>query len=210
MQNTKVLHPGYETLLVEVKPLLKGFETDITTHDRHSLLGYKGNFISAYRDNGTNLYRLDLLGDACKWKNKDHRKSIALHHEICLSVLSINQNFLFISGSGDSRVISESDALNFVETRRDAALKLATFFEDIDLKQIAYELYLFRKHNGRNWKSRLREEWEIYSVSPALKRLANNFSHDDIFGSKAILASDDEEAIFSKLALSYVKDRDYA
>jgi len=208
MKNT--IHPGFETLVAEVLPLLKGFETDITKHDKTMLTNYEGNFILGYRDNGTNLYRLESMSDACKWEKKDHKESIAINHDSALAFLTNNQNFLFISSAGDSRVISESDAVDFLETRRDAALDIADFFEKIDLKQIAFELYLFIKHNGRNWKSCLRGDWESCLATPALIRLRNHFEHSYLFKQKSVMLFDDEQILFSKLSLIYIREKDNA
>lgn len=206
--SNKTIHPGYKTILKEVKPQLKGFETDITTIDKTMLTGYKGDFILGYRDNGTNLYRLESLSDACKWETENHKKSITLHHERNLAFLTNNQNFLFISCSGESRVISKSDAISFLETRRDEALDVADFFEKINLKQIAFELYTYIKYNGRKWKSRIREDWESCLATPALTRLRNHFEHSFLFKQKSIMLFDDEQILFAKLSLIYIRDKD--
>lgn len=198
------IHPGYNTLIAEILPQLKGFESDITKHDKSMLTGYKGNFIIGHRDNGTNLYRLDALEDALNWEKQDHRKSLKSNEHCSYTFLTNNDKFLFVSGNGVSRVITEEDAVDFLDIRTEAASEVIGLFEKIDLKQIAYELMVFIKYNGRSWKSRLKDEWDSYGSSAALRRLRNYFEHGYIF--KNITKDDDEEKIFSKLSISYVNE----
>lgn len=205
MSKIKKIHPGYATIEKEVLPLLKGFQTDVTTHDKNMLTGYEGDFVIAYRDNGTNLYRLDRIADACNWGKQEHLKSIAINTECAMAFMSNNQHFLFVDKDGKSKEITEGDAVLCIEKREEEAIKIAKFFKDIDLHQVAFELMTFIKYNGRSWKSRLNAEWESNSSTPALTRLRNHFSHAAVFNQKAILAFDDEEVIFSKLASSYAE-----
>ena len=198
----KKIHPGYKTLVNEVLPQLKGFETDITVYDKAMLTKYEGNFILGYRDNGTNLYRLDALEDAVNWEKQDHRKSLKYIEQYSYTFLTNNDKFLFINSEGVSKSITQEDAVDFLNNRTEAAFKVIEQLERVDLKQIAYELMAFIKHNGKSWKTRLRDEWDSYNSAAALRRLRNYFDHEFIF--KNISKTDDEDAIYSKLSISYI------
>jgi len=196
------IHPGYKTLVKEVLPQLKGYTTDITVVDKARLTGYEGNFILGYRDSGTNLYRLDALEDAVNWKKEDLWDSLAKNQECSMAFLLNNTSFLYVDKKGESFFISKKEAAEYLEKRRDKAIDVIKFFENINIKQIAFELMLFIKHNGKNWKSRLKDEWNSYNSFAALRRLRNHFNHESIF--KNISKKDDEDAIRSKLSLSYI------
>jgi hypothetical protein len=171
------------------------------------LIGYEGDFILAYRDNGTNLYRLNNLSDTANWAKQDHRYSIKRTTECCISFLSVNEHYLLINKDGKPKPISQYEAIDMLLGREVEALKVVEFFEQINLKGIAFELMCFIKHNGRVWKSRLQAEWLENSSTPALARLRNHFDHKAIFRQKAILAFADEESIFSTLAEIYMEGR---
>lgn len=56
----------YDQLEKIVLPYLKSYETDLTTHDKANLEGYKGRFFYEYRPSGTCMFRVDFYLDALK------------------------------------------------------------------------------------------------------------------------------------------------
>jgi hypothetical protein len=48
----------YQQLKKVVLPELENFKTDLTVSDKEFLKKYKGNFLYAYRNNGTNIFTL--------------------------------------------------------------------------------------------------------------------------------------------------------
>jgi len=82
-------------------------------------------------------------------------------------------------------------------------LKVIDFFERINLEQIAYELMKFIECSGRNWKARLKTEWENNTTTASLTILRNRFPFNSIDGIKS---SDSEDKIFSKLANAYIEE----
>ena len=50
----------YQQLKKVVLPGLENFKTDLTVSDKEFLKKYKGNFLYAYRNNGTNIFTLDV------------------------------------------------------------------------------------------------------------------------------------------------------
>lgn len=56
----------YNQLEKIVLPYLRSYQTDLTTHDKHSLDGYKGRFFYEYRRSGTCLFCVDKYIDALK------------------------------------------------------------------------------------------------------------------------------------------------
>ena len=204
MMRMKNIHIGYSTLLKEVEPRLNGFKSDITTHDKTMLSGYSGEFVVGYRESGTNLYRLNMLDDACRFVDYEIKKNIAINLECSLAFLSNNKNFLLVDTEGKSKAINQDEACALLMQRSDEVLSLADFLEKINLRQIAFELMTFIKYNKRVWKKRLREDFESGRSTPALQRLRNHFEHNVLFAPKFITEADNEMDIFCKLAQSYV------
>ena len=50
----------YQQLKTFVLPVLKNYKTDLTVSDKDFLKKYRGKFLYAYRENGTNIFTLDV------------------------------------------------------------------------------------------------------------------------------------------------------
>jgi len=197
------IHKGYTEELKLVLPEVKAFKEDILVHDQNMLKGYAGRFIVGYRSSGTNLYRLDLVLDACRWERRNQGNSIECSHEFDVSFLSTNKSFLLFNEDGTSKKISKTEAIGLLEKRRQDARDIYKFFVDINLNLIAESLY-FTVNQSKRWKSIIRSQWDNDSSS-YLRKVRNHFHELEKLN---ILHDDSEDTIYGKLSVYYVVNRD--
>ena len=85
----------YQALKKIVLKELKNFKTDLTVSDREFLKKYNGKFLYAYRENGTNIFTLDV-------NTFDYTKTIEqLQDRLANCLYSLkgnNKNFIYFDG----------------------------------------------------------------------------------------------------------------
>lgn len=198
------LHPGYQTLVENVLPHLTHYTQDITEYDQKALIGYKGDFISMYRQSGTNLFLLDSMSDAAAWDGNKVKESIENTQMTALLYVEMNNEYLFVSANGESKKLTKEECVDLLEKRQEKALNFFEDFKKINFPMLALEVTQFMAQYGKRWKSKLKEDWFRETCSSEARRLRNLIGED---GLKSIQHKDDEVVIKKALVNFYMKGR---
>lgn len=177
----------YNKLKKIVLPNLVGFKEDLTVHDKKALKNYKGAYLHAYRENGTNLILLDVsLIDYSldKEKIENDLSSMLVYFK------GANLNFHYFNGTDIIRINWENVQTiykNFVIE----VLSRKDKIEKLEINLISFEL-LQLMVTFRNWKQKIHE-----SNVPSLRRLRNHF---EFFKIKRTESLDDlKQQLYSNL-----------
>lgn len=198
------LHVGYGILETEVLPKLKNFKEDITMHDKAALKNYQGDFISLYRETGTHLFKCESLNSAAKWTYKNPEESIRLTHEGCLAMVKTNQNYMFVSKSGQHHHIEKQEVIRLMLERYERAILFyKNNFLKMNFEGMANIIEFCMIQYGRVWKSKLIENWDNSRCSPEERRLRNYFG-EEFF--KTIKLKTEKEEIRKSLINKYMED----
>lgn len=206
MPNVKnSLHVGYKILVSEVLPKLTNFKEDITKHDKKMLTGYQGDFVSLFRESGTHLFKCDNLENSAKWTYRDTEESLRLTHEGRIAMVNINQNYLFVSCSGEFKYISKEEVISSMEAGYEKAMKFyKKSFSKMNFEGMANIIEFVMVQYGRRWKSNLIENWDSNYCSPEERRLRNHFGEEFL---KTIKFQTSKEEIQKSLINYYMKDK---
>ena len=160
----------FQALKKIVLPELKNFKTDLTVSDKNFLKKYKGKFLYAYRENGTNIFTLDV-------NTFDYTKTIEqLQDRLANCLYSLkgnNKNFLFFDGETLQKVDWEKLHTIFGSFAKEV-YRRKEYLDSLDINGIAMDLYCLMRDN-KKWKSTA-----INSDYPAFRRFRNHFDYEKI------------------------------
>ena len=160
----------YTQLKNIVLPNLKNFKDDLIVTDKAMLKNYTGAFLYAYRENGTNIFLLDV-------NDFDYSKTVK-QIELRLSNILVylkgnNKAFLHFDTEYLKVISFDQFSIEFsnFSTR---VLRRKKLIDALNIESIAFEL-LSLMSNTRNWKSYILE-----TSNPSLRRLRNYFDYTKI------------------------------
>ena len=161
----------YQQLKKVVLPGLENFKTDLTVSDKEFLKKYKGNFLYAYRNNGTNLFALDV-------NNFDYTKTIEqLQDRLANCLYSLkgnNKNFLYFDGINIQEIDWEKLHIIFGSFAKEV-YRRKEYFDSLQIDLIALDLYCLM----RDYKTRCRSI-AIDSDVACRRRFRNHFNYEKI------------------------------
>lgn len=161
----------YQQLEKVVLPGLENFKTDLTVSDKEFLKKYKGNFLYAYRNNGTNIFTLDV-------SNFDYTKTIEqLQDRLsnCLySLKGNNKNFLYFDGETLQKIDWEKLHTIFGSFAKEVYGR-KEYFDSLQIDLIALDLYCLMRDYRTKWRT-----LAIDSDVACRRRFRNHFNYEKI------------------------------
>ena len=161
----------YQQLKKVVLPGLENFKTDLTVSDKEFLKKYKGNFLYAYRNNGTNIFTLDV-------SNFDYTKTIEqLQDRLANCLYSLkgnNKNFLFFDGETLRKIDWEKLHTIFGSFAKEVYGR-KEYFDSLQIDLIALDLYCLMRDFKTRWRS-----IAINSDVACRRRFRNHFNYEKI------------------------------
>ena len=161
----------YQQLKKVVLPGLENFKTDLTVSDKEFLKKYKGNFLYAYRNNGTNIFTLDV-------NTFDYTKTIEqLQDRLANCLYSLkgnNKNFLYFDGETLQKIDWEKLHTIFGSFAKEVYGR-KEYFDSLQIDLIALDLYCLMRDFKTRWRS-----IAINSDVPSRRRFRNHFNYEKI------------------------------
>ena len=161
----------YQQLKKVVLPGLENFKTDLTVSDKEFLKKYKGNFLYAYRNNGTNIFTLDV-------SNFDYTKTIEqLQDRLANCLYSLkgnNKNFLFFDGETLRKIDWEKLHTIFGSFAKEVYGR-KEYFDSLQIDLIALDLYCLMRDYRTKWRT-----LAIDSDVACRRRFRNHFNYEKI------------------------------
>ena len=161
----------YQQLKKVVLPGLENFKTDLTVSDKEFLKKYKGNFLYAYRNNGTNIFTLDV-------SNFDYTKTIEqLQDRLANCLYSLkgnNKNFLYFDGETLQKIDWEKLHTIFGSFAKEVYGR-KEYFDSLQIDLIALDLYCLMRDYKTRWRS-----IAIDSDVACRRRFRNHFNYEKI------------------------------
>ena len=161
----------YQQLKKVVLPELENFKTDLTVSDKEFLKKYKGNFLYAYRNNGTNIFTLDV-------SNFDYTKTIEqLQDRLANCLYSLkgnNKNFLYFDGETLQKIDWEKLHTIFGSFAKEVYGR-KEYFDSLQIDLIALDLYCLMRDFKTRWRS-----IAINSDVACRRRFRNHFNYEKI------------------------------
>ena len=161
----------YQQLKKVVLPELENFKTDLTVSDKEFLKKYKGNFLYAYRNNGTNIFTLDV-------SNFDYTKTIEqLQDRLANCLYSLkgnNKNFLYFDGETLQKIDWEKLHTIFGSFAKDV-YRRKEYFDSLQIDLIALDLYCLMRDFKLKWRT-----LAIDSDVACRRRFRNHFNYEKI------------------------------
>ena len=161
----------YQQLKKVVLPGLENFKTDLTVSDKEFLKKYKGNFLYAYRNNGTNIFTLDVC-------NFDYTKTIEqLQDRLANCLYSLkgnNKNFLYFDGETLQKIDWEKLHTIFGSFAKEV-YRRKEYFDSLQIDLIALDLYCLMRDYKTKWRS-----IAIDSDVACRRRFRNHFNYEKI------------------------------
>ncbi len=161
----------YQQLKKVVLPGLENFKTDLTVSDKEFLKKYKGNFLYAYRNNGTNIFTLDV-------SNFDYTKTIEqLQDRLANCLYSLkgnNKNFLYFDGETLQKIDWEKLHTIFGSFAKEV-YRRKEYFDSLQIDLIALDLYCLMRDFKTRWRS-----IAINSDVACRRRFRNHFNYEKI------------------------------
>ena len=161
----------YQQLKKVVLPGLENFKTDLTVSDKEFLKKYKGNFLYAYRNNGTNIFTLDV-------SNFDYTKTIEqLQDRLANCLYSLkgnNKNFLFFDGETLRKIDWEKLHTIFGSFAKEVYGR-KEYFDSLQIDLITLDLYCLMRDFKTRWRS-----IAINSDVACRRRFRNHFNYEKI------------------------------
>ena len=161
----------YQALKKIVLPSLENFKTDLTVSDKEFLKKYKGNFLYAYRNNGTNIFTLDV-------SNFDYTKTIEqLQDRLANCLYSLkgnNKNFLYFDGETLQKIDWEKLHTIFGSFAKEVYGR-KEYFDSLQIDLIALDLYCLMRDYKTRWRS-----IAIDSDVACRRRFRNHFNYEKI------------------------------
>lgn len=154
-----------------VLPVLENFKTDFTVSDKEFLKKYKGKFLYAYRNSGTNIFALDV-------NNFDYTKTKEqLQDRLanCLYALKgNNKNFLYSDGTTIQVIDWEKLHIIFGSFAKDVYMR-KDFIDSLQIDLLALDLYCLMRDFKTRWRS-----IAINSDVACHRRFRNHFNYEKI------------------------------
>jgi len=161
----------YQQLKKVVLPGLENFKTDLTVSDKEFLKKYKGNFLYAYRNNGTNIFTLDV-------SNFDYTKTIEqLQDRLANCLYSLkgnNKNFLYFDGETLQKIDWEKLHTIFGSFAKEVYGR-KEYFDSLQIDLITLDLYCLMRDFKTRWRS-----IAINSDVACRRRFRNHFNYEKI------------------------------
>lgn len=161
----------YQQLKKVVLPGLENFKTDLTVSDKEFLKKYKGNFLYAYRNNGTNIFTLDV-------NNFDYTKTIEqLQDRLANCLYSLkgnNKNFLYFDGETLQKIDWEKLHTIFGSFAKEVYGR-KEYFDSLQIDLITLDLYCLMRDFKTRWRS-----IAINSDVACRRRFRNHFNYEKI------------------------------
>jgi len=161
----------YQQLKKVVLPGLENFKTDLTVSDKEFLKKYKGNFLYAYRNNGTNIFTLDV-------SNFDYTKTIEqLQDRLANCLYSLkgnNKNFFYFDGETLQKIDWEKLHTIFGSFAKEVYGR-KEYFDSLQIDLIALDLYCLMRDFKTRWRS-----IAIDSDVACRRRFRNHFNYEKI------------------------------
>ena len=161
----------YQQLKTFVLPVLKNYKTDLTVSDKDFLKKYRGKFLYAYRENGTNIFTLDV-------NNFDYTKTIEqLQDKLsnCLySLKGNNKNFLYFDGETIQQIDWEKLHTIFGSFAKEV-YRRKEYFDSLQIDLIALDLYCLMRDFKSKWRT-----LAIDSDVACRRRFRNHFNYEKI------------------------------
>lgn len=161
----------YQQLEKVVLPGLENFKTDLTVSDKEFLKKYKGNFLYAYRNNGTNIFTLDV-------SNFDYTKTIEqLQDRLANCLYSLkgnNKNFLYFDGETLQKIDWEKLHTIFGSFAKEVYGR-KEYFDSLQIDLIALDLYCLMRDYRTKWRT-----LAIDSDVACRRRFRNHFNYEKI------------------------------
>ena len=161
----------YQQLKKVVLPGLENFKTDLTVSDKEFLKKYKGNFLYAYRNNGTNIFTLDV-------SNFDYTKTIEqLQDRLANCLYSLkgnNKNFLYFDGETLQKIDWEKLHTIFGSFAKEVYGR-KEYFDSLQIDLIALDLYCLMRDFKTKWRT-----LAIDSDVACRRRFRNHFNYEKI------------------------------
>ena len=161
----------YQQLKKVVLPGLENFKTDLTVSDKEFLKKYKGNFLYAYRNNGTNIFTLDV-------SNFDYTKTIEqLQDRLANCLYSLkgnNKNFLYFDGETLQKIDWEKLHTIFGSFAKEVYGR-KEYFDSLQIDLITLDLYCLMRDFKTRWRS-----IAINSDVVCRRRFRNHFNYEKI------------------------------
>ena len=161
----------YQQLEKVVLPGLENFKTDLTVSDKEFLKKYKGNFLYAYRNNGTNIFTLDV-------SNFDYTKTIEqLQDRLANCLYSLkgnNKNFLYFDGETIQQIDWEKLHTIFGSFAKEV-YRRKEHIDSLQIVLIALDLYCLMRDFKSKWRT-----LAIDSDVACRRRFRNHFNYEKI------------------------------
>jgi hypothetical protein len=161
----------YQALKKIVLPSLENFKTDLTVSDKEFLKKYKGKFLYAYRNNGTNIFTLDV-------NTFDYTKTIEqLQDRLANCLYSLkgnNKNFLFFDGETLRKIDWEKLHTIFGSFAKEVYGR-KEYFDSLQIDLITLDLYCLMRDFKTRWRS-----IAINSDVACRRRFRNHFNYEKI------------------------------
>ena len=161
----------YQQLKTFVLPVLKNYKTDLTVSDKDFLKKYKGKFLYAYRENGTNIFTLDV-------NNFDYTKTIEqLQDRLANCLYSLkgnNKNFLYFDGETLQKIDWEKLHTIFGSFAKEV-YRRKEYFDSLQIDLIALDLYCLMRDYRTKWRT-----LAIDSDVACRRRSRNHFNYEKI------------------------------
>jgi hypothetical protein len=157
----------YEQIEKIVLPYLYSYKTDLTTHDKKSLKGYKGRFFYEYRPSGTCLFCVDKYIDALKeilqtgkteWFNKKAHVEILSGRYSILNIFAYHQ-VIYNWDHDDRYLIGENGKI-----RHSSLTEIKDKVDLIDFNEVRPLVLAIKE----KWENRIRN---FYPVEFGLKAI---------------------------------------
>ena len=154
-----------------VLPGLENVKRDLTVSDKEFLKKYKGNFLYAYRNNGTNIFTLDV-------NNFDYTKTIEqLQDRLANCLYSLkgnNKNFLYFDGETLQKIDWEKLHTIFGSFAKEVYGR-KEYFDSLQIDLITLDLYCLMRDFKTRWRS-----IAINSDVACRRRFRNHFNYEKI------------------------------
>jgi len=195
------IHPGYETLLKEVLPLMGSWTEDILEYGKDLLTNYEGKFLSLRRECGEDTILLGHprfgMGSGFEYINVSPDRTYESYEIMINRAVSL----LLINSDGTYETIDKQKASELTSKLKEEAQAYIENIKKINLEGISFVLKEFISSNGRTWKSKLKTEWSENGTYPELRRLRNYFGCDFL---SMINAESSQDEILKKLFEFYL------
>jgi hypothetical protein len=189
---------SFDKIKALVEPKLTSHQNDLN-YDKDLLDGYEGPFIHASRCSGTNLRLLDSR--YFRVYSEDNAQTMFKKQLDDTRVFLLNpQNNYFLYGNNETLIEISRDKVEKIinDFEKNILSSKSKKVEALNIRAIAYDLFIFVHQDGKKCQQKLKKEWENpQNLSSGLQKLkqyfdnkmvldlakeigANSFSIDDV------------------------------